>query len=73
MFFIRFAALTCGIYLVATLLLEAVALAITYWKGGLMIAVSLRVYGPLFTIVWLLSFGIAWRIFLHWVRVPLVR
>jgi hypothetical protein len=72
-FFLRFALLTCAIYLAITIALELAAFAVTYWKGGLFIGFSVRLYGAVFAVVWLISFSVAWRIFMHGARANFAR
>jgi len=64
-FFLRLALYTCAVYLVLTIALELVALAFVYLRGGLFIGLSVRLYGPIFAILWLISFAVGWRIFTH--------
>jgi hypothetical protein len=67
MFFLRFALVTCAIYLAIAVVLELATFAVAYWKGGLFIGYSIRIYAPLFAVVWLLSFSAAWSIFTRWI------
>jgi hypothetical protein len=64
--FIRLTLYTCGFYLAMGLLLEAVTLALTHWKGGFSIFFQglsgIVVFASFFGIQWLLSFGLAFRL-----------
>ncbi len=62
MIIVKFAALTCAIYLAIAVILEVLFFALSIAKGGMMIFGSIRAWGVLFGIVWLVSFTSAFHI-----------
>ena len=62
MFILKFAAITCIVYLGISLLLFSGGIALVYWKGIVGYTHSFRAWAVLFGLVWLVSFFAAWRI-----------
>jgi hypothetical protein len=61
MFILKLAIVTCAIYMGITLLLFFGVLALVHLKGGVFYGLNWRTFGPLFGLIWLASFTVAWR------------
>jgi hypothetical protein len=77
MFFVaRLALYTCAFYLAVALVLQAVVLAFTYWKGfGIFFAgrMGIATFAGFWGIIWFVSFMLAFRIVFHEVWARFVR
>jgi hypothetical protein len=62
MIIIKFAALTCAIYLAIAVILEVVFFVLSITRGGLMVGGGIRGWAVLFGLVWLVSFTSAFYI-----------
>ena len=58
----KMALVTCAFYVGISLLLEAVLLGVTFWKGGVMYSVNFKAWALIFGVIWLASFALAWRV-----------
>ena len=63
MFLIAKAALvTCAFYVGISILLEALLLGLTFWKGGIVYSLNFKAWALIFCVIWLASFTLAWRV-----------
>ncbi len=59
----KLALVTCAFYLGLNILMEATVFGIAVWQGGVLFGFRSRTVVTLFFgLMWLLSFGLAWRI-----------
>jgi hypothetical protein len=65
MFFLKIGLLTCAVYLAITLLAEGATWIVVWRYGSLLVRLSPWFYAPFFAVVWVVSFSVAWRIFMH--------
>ena len=56
------ALVTCAFYVGISILLEALLLGFTYWKGGIMYSLNFKAWALIFGLIWLASFALAWRV-----------
>ena len=56
------ALVTCAFYVGISVLLEALLLGVSPWKGGIMYSLNFKVWALWFGVIWLASFALAWRI-----------
>jgi len=62
--FLKLACLTCALYIGMTLVLQLVLFVLVRTQGIVGVRMSALRFGILFAFVWLVSFVLAWRIFL---------
>jgi hypothetical protein len=55
------ALVTCAIYVGIAILLEALLLGVTHWKGGVVFSINFKARALIFGLIWLASFALAWR------------
>jgi len=58
----KLALLTSAFFVSTTVLIEALLLAMVYWKGGIFYFFHFWRWASMFFILWFLSFSLAWRI-----------
>jgi hypothetical protein len=59
----KLAVLTCAFYLGINVLVEAALFGLALWRGGVAIGFTYRVTTVIFfSLIWLLSFSLSWRI-----------
>jgi hypothetical protein len=56
------ALVTCAFYIGIAIVLQALLLGITHWKGGVSYAINFKAWALIFGLIWLASFALAWRI-----------
>ena len=44
------------------ILSEALLLGFIYWKGGVMYSLNFKAWALIFSLIWLASFALAWRV-----------
>lgn len=62
--FIKMAVVTCAFYLVVSLIIEG-GLFLAALKGGIFYTLDWRWWGVVFAVVWLISFVLAWLVFMR--------
>lgn len=72
MIVLKLAILTCGFYLGISILVETALFVAARMKEGFMFYATLRGWAVFFAIVWVLSFGLAWRIVVGGLRARFV-
>ena len=58
----KMALVTCAFYVGMSILLEALLLGFIYWKGGVMYSLNFKAWALIFSLIWLASFALAWRV-----------
>jgi len=61
---IKMAFITCAFYIVVALILEG-GLLLAASKGGIFYILDWRWWGAAFFVVWLISFALAWLVFMR--------
>jgi hypothetical protein len=56
------ALLTCAFYLGIAIVLEALLVGVTHWKGGVIYSINFKAWALVFGVIWLASFALAWRV-----------
>ena len=59
---VKTALVTCVFYVGITVLLGALLLGVTLWKGGVAYSVNFTTFAFIFGVIWLASFALAWRV-----------
>jgi hypothetical protein len=56
------ALVTCAFYIGIAIVLEALLLGVTHWKGGIFYSINFKAWAIVFGLIWLASFALAWRV-----------
>ena len=56
------ALVTCAFYIGIAIVLEALLLGVTHWKGGIFYSINFKAWAVVFGLIWLASFALAWRV-----------
>jgi hypothetical protein len=62
MLYTKLALVTCGFYLLISILFDAALFGMALWKGGVLVTATKSGWLAFFGIAWLLSFLLSWRI-----------
>ena len=60
----KMALVTCAFYIAIAIVLEVALLLVVYKKGGIFYHLNPWGWGLVFAVVWLISFALAWRVFM---------
>jgi len=58
----RTALITGAFYVGISVLLEALLLGLTFWKGGIGYSLNFKAWVFIFGVIWLVSFALAWHV-----------
>jgi hypothetical protein len=59
---VKTALVTCAFYVGMAILLEALLLGVTHWKGSVFFSINFKAWALIFGLIWLASFALAWRV-----------